>query len=398
MKVEDPLKEIKEAHEKHYPNLYSIKDQVIVKARGALIYDAQGNEYLDCVAGHGVMNIGHNHPRVIEAIKKQLENVIMVPPSYPIESRASLLKKLAEITPKSLTQSFLSNSGTEAIEAAIKLASVYNRNIKKPEIIAFKRSFHGRSLGSLSMTFNVKYREPFLSWISPNVKFASYGSIDSVKDLINENTVAIITELVQGEGGVYPVPDVFPKELREVCDQKSILLIDDEIQTGFGRTGKMFACEHYGLEPDIMCMAKGIAGGLPMGATVASEDLWNKLKTGEHYSTFGGNPLVCAAASETIDIIRDENLVQNAEKQGKDLIAHFNNMAENNGNIRGVRGKGLMIGIDYRKPVKERIDEAVKKGVLFLNAGLTVIRLLPPLIINDDQVKRIKEVMEEISY
>jgi len=374
-----------------------MKDQVIVKAKGAYIYDAQGTEYLDCVAGHGVLNIGHNHPRLLDAIKKQLESVIMVPPSYPVEARANLLEKLAEITPKSLTQTFLSNSGTESIEAAIKLANVYDRNIKKPEIIAFKRSFHGRTIGALSMTFNKKYRDPFLSWISPNVKFASYGKIDSVKELINDNTVAVIAELVQGEGGVYPVPDDFPKELRELCDQKNLLLIDDEVQTGFGRTGKMFACEHYGIEPDIICMAKAIAGGLPMGATIASEDLWNNIETGEHYSTFGGNPLICAAASATIDIIRDENLVNNAEKQGKKLLFNFNQMAENNDQIRGIRGKGLMIGVDFRKPVKDRIEDATKRGVLFLNAGLTVIRLLPPLIINDNHVKRIIDVMQEIS-
>ena len=391
------MRNIKEIHEKYYPNFYALKDQIIVKAKGAYLYDSQGNEYLDC-AGHGVLNIGHNHPKLLEAIKKQLENVIMTPPSYPVEARANLLEKLAEITPKSLTQTFLSNSGAESIEAAIKLANIHDRKKKRPEIIAFKRSFHGRTLGALSMTFNRKYRDPFLSWISPNVKFASYGNIDSVKELINDNTVAIITELVQGEGGVYPVPDDFPNELREICDQKNLLLIDDEVQTGFGRTGKMFACEHHGVEPDIICMAKAIAGGLPMGATIASEDLWNKLKTGEHYSTFGGNPLICAAASATIDIIREEKLIINAKKQGNKLLSHFNQMAENNDQIRGIRGKGLMIGVDFRKPVKNRIEDAVKKGVLFLNAGLTVIRLLPPLIINDDQVKRIIDVMKEVSH
>lgn len=392
----DP-KKIIDTHERYYPHLYSIRDHVIVKGNGAFLYDSQGNEYLDCVAGHGVMNIGHNHPKFIEAIKKQLESVVMVPPAYPVESRANLLEKLAEITPKSLTQSFLSNSGTEAIEAAIKLAIKSKTDIKKPEIIAFKRAFHGRTIGSLAMTFNMKYRKPFLPWLSPNVKFASYGDLDSVRELINDNTVAVITELIQGEGGVYPAPDDFPKALRELCNEKNLLLIDDEIQAGFGRTGKMFACEHYGIEPDVICMAKAIAGGLPMGATIASEELWNQLKSGEHYSTFGGNPLICAAASATIDIIREEHLVENAERQGNKLISSFNEIAGSNDHIRGIRGKGLMIGVDFRKPVKERIDAAVKKGVLFLNAGLTVIRLLPPLIINDDQVNRIIKVIKEIS-
>jgi len=381
----------------YHSRLFPKKDFVTIKGSGALIYDEKGNEYIDCVAGHGVMNIGYSHPKYIEAVKNQLEKLVMISPGYPVEERAKLLKKLAEITPKPLTKSFLSNSGTEAIEAAIKLVLVSNRAKKKTEIIAFKRAFHGRSLGSLAMTFNKKYREAFMSWLSPNVKYASFGNIDSVKELINENTGAIFTELIQGEGGVHPFKDDFPQQLRELCDEKDILLIDDEVQTGFGRTGKMFACEHYGIVPDVICMAKGIAGGIPMGATITTKELDDNFNIGEHNTTFGGNPLACAAANATIDILLNENLVENAANQGEKIMSEFRKLSMENDNVKGVRGKGLMIGVDFRKPVRGRINKAVSKGVLFLNAGLTVIRMLPPLVLSDSQTEKVIKVMREIS-
>lgn len=380
----------------YHSKLFPKRDYVIIKGKGALLYDEKGNEYIDCIAGHGVMNIGHGHPKYIEKIKQQVEKLVMVPSGFPVEERAKLLENLAKITPKSLTQSFLSNSGTESIEAAIKLVLAVNRDKKNPEIIAFKRAFHGRTLGSLSMTHNIKYRKPFLSWLTQNVKYASFGDISSVKELINENTIAIFLECVQGEGGVYPAPQEFPKELRELCDEKDLILVDDEIQTGFGRTGKMFAHEHYGIVPDVICMAKAMAGGLPMGATIASEDLYNKFKIGENFTTFGGNPFVCAAANAVIDIFRTEPLVENSARQGEKIMLSMKKFAEENKLIREIRGKGLMIGCDYRKRVKEMISKAEKMGVLFLNAGLTVIRLLPPLIVNDSQVKRVLEVLHEI--
>ena len=394
---EKDYSKIIELEKLHHTKLFPKRGYVIIEGKGALLYDEKRNEYIDCVAGHGVMNIGHSHPKYIEAMKRQMDKLVMVPPGYPVEERAKLLEKLSQITPKSLTQTFLSNSGTEAVEAAIKLVLAANRDKNKPEIIAFKRDFHGRSLGSLATTFNMKYRKPFMSWLSPNVKYASFGNIDSVKELINENTTAIITELIQGEGGVHPAPEGFPKALRELCDEKDLILIDDEVQTGFGRTGKMFAYEHYDVTPDVICVAKAIAGGLPMGATIASEELYNKFNIGEHNTTFGGNPLVCAAANATIDILMNENLVENAARQGEKIITDFARLAEENDNIRGVRGKGLMIGVDFKKPVKERIKNAVSKGVFFLNAGLTVIRLLPPLLISDSQTDKVIKVMREIS-
>lgn len=385
-----------EAEQFLHSKLFPKKDIVIKKGKGAILIDENNNEYIDCVAGHAVVNIGHSHPKFIEVVKEQVEKLTMIPPSYPLETRYKLLDKLANITPKPLTQTFLGNSGTEAIEAALKLSLAANRDKKNPEIIAFKRAFHGRTLGSLAMTHNIKYRKAFMSWLSPHVKFASYGDIESVKELINDNTIAVFIELIQGEGGVYPAPYEFIQELREICDQEDILLIDDEVQTGFGRTGKMFALEHYDIIPDAICMAKAIAGGLPMGAMISSEDLFEKMQIGEHNTTYGGNPLCCAAANAVIDIIMEENLVENSEKQGNKILANLHEYAENERLIREVRGKGLMIGVDYRIRVNDLIEKAQKMKVFFLNAGLTTIRILPPLIINDAQVEKVLEVIHSL--
>jgi acetylornithine/LysW-gamma-L-lysine aminotransferase len=385
-----------EAEQYLHSKLFQKKDIVIRSGKGAILIDENDNEYIDCVAGHAVVNIGHSHPKYVEAVKNQLEQLVMVSPSYPMEIRYRLLEKLARITPKPLSQTFLGNSGTEAIEAALKLALAVNRDKKNPEVIAFKRAFHGRTLGSLAMTHNMKYRKPFLPWLSSHVKFASYGDIDSVKELINDNTIAVFIELIQGEGGVYPAPYDFVRELRELCDQNDILLIDDEVQTGFGRTGKMFAFEHYNIVPDAMCMAKAIAGGMPMGAMISSEELYEKMQIGEHSTTYGGNPLCCAAANAVIDIIQGEGLVKNAETQGKKILDDLNKYAEEERLIREVRGKGLMIGVDYRIRVNDLISKAQDMNVLLLNAGLTTIRILPPLVINVPQVERVLEVMHKL--
>lgn len=393
----DKFSELIEKEKFHHP-IFSKKDFVSIKGKGTILYDQTGKEYIDCVGGHAVMNIGHSHPRFIQVMTNQLDKLMMVPPDFPSEERANLLIKLNEITPKHLSQVFLCNSGTESIEAAIKLILCAKREKRKPEIIAFKRAFHGRTLGSLALTHNMRYRKPFLSWLTPNVKFASFGEIESVKELINENTVGIFCELIQGEGGIHIAPDEFPRELREICSENDIILAIDEVQTGFGRTGKMFAFEHYGIEPDILCLAKAIAGGFPMGATISTEEIFNQVHSGEHGTTYGGNPFACAAANAVIDIIIEEKLVENAAKQGEKILSNLKEFSEKTGKIiREIRGKGLMIGIDYRIKVKELIQKAQEQGVLFLNAGLTVIRLLPPLVINENQVDKVLEVLHHIS-
>lgn len=375
------------------PKLYSKKDFIISHGKGALVYDTMGKEYIDCVGGHGVANIGHSHPKLINAIKEQVEKLTISDNIQPNEARAELLKKLEEITPKPLTQSFLTNSGTEAVECAIKIVLANNRDIKNPEIISMKRAFHGRTLGSLSLTFNMKYRKPFIPFLNQNVKFASFGNIESVRELVTDNTVAIICEMVQGEGGVYPAPNGFPKQLRELCDEKDIIFIIDEVQTGFGRTGKMFAFENYNVIPDIMCVAKSLGGGLPIGATISTEDLFDNLKKGEHYSTFGGNPVACAAANAVIDVLIDEKLPENAKAQGDRILIDLHKISEYSKIIRDVRGLGLMIGIESRKRIGEIIKSCESKGLMLLIAGLTVLRMLPPLVINDQQVDKVLEIL-----
>jgi len=229
------------------------------------------------------------------------------------------------------------------------------------------------------------------------VKFASFGDLDSVKELINENTVAIVCELIQGEAGVHPAPNDFPKGLRELCDEKDLILVDDEVQTGFGRTGKMFAYEHYNIIPDVVCMAKAIAGGVPMGATIASEDLFDKFNVGEHNITFGGNPLACAAANITIEILLEEKLIDNSAIKGKKIISDLIEFSKDNNKIRDIRGRGLMIGIEYKAKTQEMLKKAEQMGVLLLKTGLTTIRIVPPLVINDIQVEKVLDVIHQIS-
>ncbi|MHA1820666.1 MAG: aspartate aminotransferase family protein [Promethearchaeota archaeon] len=368
--------------------LYSLKGVRIEKGKGVYLYDDMGNKYLDFMSGHGVACLGHSHPALIKAIREQSEKIITLHASFPTSVRAKFYKLMAEITPKNLTKTFIVNSGTEAVEAALKLAMAYRRDIKNPNIIAMKRSFHGRTMGSLSLTFNPKYRVAFQSFLSKNVRFASFNNIDSIKSMVDENTIAIITELVQGEGGVYPATKEFAQELREFCNEKGLLLIIDEVQTGFGRTGNMFAYEGYNIEPDILCCAKGIAGGVPMGAIVSSEEIFSKIKNGEHASTFGGNPLAVAASVATINELKDKNIPENAAKMGKLINTELLKYKEMFSSvIREVRGKGLLIGLQFKQKAVKYINYSFQHGVIFIPAGMTVLRMLPPLIINQEHVK-----------
>ncbi|MHA2408041.1 MAG: aspartate aminotransferase family protein, partial [Candidatus Ranarchaeia archaeon] len=290
-------------------------------------------------------------------------------------------QKLATITPKKLTTTFLSNSGTEAIECAIKLA---RKAAGKPEIIALKRGFHGRTLGALSTTWTKKYRDPFKPLLS-GVVHADSGNIDAIRENYTEKTAAILVEPIQGEGGVNIHPPGYLKELREFCDKKDVLLIFDEVQTGMGRTGKMFAFQYENVTPDILCLAKGLAGGVPIGATMASKDLFSHLKPGEHGSTFGGNPLSSAAAVSTIEILKEEKLVENSAEVGKYLLSQLEPLRTKN-IVKDIRGRGLMIGVQHRMRVGSTIQKALGQGILLLTAGISTIRMLPPLILSKDNV------------
>ena len=258
-----------------------------------------------------------------------------------------------------------------------------------------KQGFHGRTLGALSATWNPKYRKPFIPPES-EIKHVRYGDIQDLKDNISEKTGAILLEAIQGEGGIIIPPEGYLKEVRQICDDNNLLLIIDEVQTGFGRSGKWFACEHEGIEPDIMTMAKGIAGGIPMGATIAKAKVFDELKPGEHYSTFGGNPLACAAANATINIIESEKLLENSTKLGNKLLTGLKDSLLNKKIVKDVRGKGLFIAIELRVKNKTYVLKALHEGLLCLTSQKTILRLLPPLVITEAQVETIIEILNKI--
>ncbi|MCX8171884.1 MAG: aspartate aminotransferase family protein [Candidatus Bathyarchaeota archaeon] len=333
----------------------------IVKGEGAILYDAGGKPYIDCMGGYGVSLVGHCHPKVVKAIKEQCERLITCHGSLYNDKRAELLENLMKIAPKGLNKVFLSNSGAEAVECAIKVAVKYTG---KSEIISMVRGFHGKTLGALSATWNPKYRDPFKHILSRSFKFAPFGRLDEVKEAITEDTAAIIVEPIQGEGGVHVAPEGYLEGLRKICDENNIVLIFDEIQTGFGRTGRMWASEHWGVTPDIMCVAKAMGGGIPIGATIAKEDIMDSLKVGEHTSTFGGNPLACAAACATINAIIEENLVERARFLGDRFKGLLQGLVEEFNILREARGLGLMLGLEARIDVYSILMRALERLTL----------------------------------
>jgi len=373
-------------------NIYWKRPIVLDHGKGAILWDANGKEYIDCTSNYGVAIVGHCHPKVVEAIKAQAEKLISCHGTFYNEARSEFLEKLMAIAPKGLDRAFLSNSGTESVEFALKLA---RRSTGKTDFIAMMGSFHGKTMGSLSATWDKKYRAPFEPLV-PGFKHVPFGNIESVEKAIDEKTAAVITELIQGESGIHVPPEGFLPALRNLCDEKGILLIVDEVQTGFGRTGKMFACEHWKIEPDILCLAKAVASGLPMGVTMAKSEVMSSLGVGEHSSTFGGNALVCAAASATIDVLLEENLPERAARLGKCFIGKLNDLKEKYKIIREVRGLGLMVGVQLRFDILNVLLGALDRGVLILDAGRNVLRFLPPLVIEEAQLDRVISVLDEV--
>ena len=365
---------------------------VITHGKGASLWDAEGRKYLDCTSNYGVAITGHCHPRVVEAIRNQAGLLLSCHGTFYNESRSGLLERLSTIAPDGLKRAFLSNSGTEAIEFALKLA---RRSTGKTGIISMMGAFHGKTMGALSATWNKKYRTPFEPLV-PGFKHVPYGRLERVEAAIDDETAAIIAEPIQGESGINVPPDDFLPGLRDICDDKGVLLILDEIQTGFGRTGDMFACQHYGIEPDILCLAKAVASGLPLGATMATEDVMSKLKMGDHSSTFGGGPVACAAACATLDVLRDERLPERAKTNGEYMLSKLKELEEKYRIVRAARGRGLMLGLELRFDVLNVIMGALERGVLFLDAGRNVVRMLPPLVIDRGEIDRAIMVLDEV--
>lgn len=380
--------EIIEIENKHTTGLYNKQPIVFARGLGASLFDIDGVEYLDCAAGHGVANLGHAHPKVAAAMAAQAGTLVTLFESFYNEQRALLMQKMASLVP-GLDRVFFCNSGAEAVEASIKFARI---TTGRTNVVAAMRGFHGRTFGALSATHNKKYRELFEPLV-PGFSHVPFNDIAALEATVNDQTSAVILEPIQGEGGVYPANDAYLQAARRICDERGALLIIDEIQSGFGRTGKLFAILESGVTPDILCCAKAIAGGLPMGAVLIGAGVKN-LVPGAHGSTFGGNPLACATALAALAVIEEEDLAGQSAKKGEYLKEKIQEI--NSPLIREVRGRGLMIGIELKQKVGPYIRALQERKIIALNAGLTVIRLLPPLVITYEQIDHLVEALTEV--
>ncbi len=375
----------------HIYNRYSL---VLDHGEGAYLYDTDGNKYLDFAAGIAVMAFGYNNKEYNDAIKAQIDKLIHTSNLYynpPIASAGEALIKAS-----GMSKAFFTNSGAEAIEGALKAAKKYaykRDGFAGHEVIAMEHSFHGRTLGALSVTGTAHYREPFEALI-PGVKFATYNDIDSVKKLITDKTCAIIFETVQGEGGIYPVEESFLKEVRALCDENDIALILDEIQCGMCRTGYMFAWQKYGVQPDIMTTAKALGCGVPVGAFLLNDKLAKgSLEPGDHGTTYGGNPLVGAAVTKVFEMIEKQNIAEHVKKIGQYLYKKLDEVAADYDCITAHRGIGLIQGLECTLKVSEVSSKALENGLIVITAGSNVIRFVPPLIITE---KEVDEMIEKL--
>ncbi len=369
------------------------------KAEGAIVKDIDGKEYIDCAGGYGVFSLGHCHPKVVDAVKEQLDLMCLSTKVFINKPMVDLAEKLATITPGNLKFSFFCNSGAEAVEGAIKLARMAS---KKTRIISTINSFHGKTFGALSASGREAYKAPFRPLVEGFIQ-VPFGDADAIEEAIDGNTAAVILEPIQGEGGIIVPPDDYFSKVRKLCTDNEVLLIIDEIQTGLGRTGKMFAIEHYGVEPDIITLAKALGGGvMPIGAFIGTPKVWSSFAPNPLIitSTFGGNPLACTAASTTIDVVLDEHLVEKAFEMGRYLIEGLRKIRKRYPLIiSSVRGKGLMIGVELAKEglgglIMPEMARMGMTAVYTLN-NPKVIRFEPPLMINKEQVDRVLRIVED---
>ena len=375
----------------HTYNRYPI---VLDHGEGVYLYDTEGKKYLDFAAGIAVCSLGYGHPEYNKPLKEQMEKLLHVSNLFytaPVVDAAEKLKKASQ-----MDRIFFTNSGTEAIEGALKAARkyAYTKKSGKYEFIAMEHSFHGRSMGAVSVTGTENYRTPFEPLVG-GVRFAKYNDLESVKAQVTDQTCAIILETVQGEGGIYPAESEFLKEIRMLCDENDILLILDEIQCGMGRTGSMFAWQDYGVRPDIMCMAKAIGNGVPVGAFAMTEEVAEySLKPGDHGTTYGGNPFACAAVDKVLDIFEKDHIVEHVKEVTPYLEKKLDELVEKYDGVLKRRGKGLMQGLVLARPVGEVIANAQKEGLLVISAGGNVLRMVPPLVIKKEHVDEMIEKLE----
>ena len=384
-----------ENEESFVGNLYQRFPINITKGKGCKVWDISGKEYLDCMGGYGVALVGHCNDRVVKAITNQTQNLITCHMSVYNDVRIDFLKKFSKIAPTNLQKTFFTNSGTESVEASLKFSRKYT---SKPGVLALNGGYHGKTFGSLSVTYNEKYRKSFLPLLD-NMQFIAYSESDTIPEIVtksNKKIGTVIVEPIQGETGIIMPPVGFLKKIRNICNENGLVLIFDEIQSGLGRTGKMWAGQHWDVEPDIMCLAKGIAGGIPMGLTMMRSEILDCLKVGEHSSTFAGNPLACAAGSATIDSIIEDELVSNSEKMGRIFKSGLLEIKKKYKIVRDVRGLGMMLGVEMRFDVKDILLDGIKNGILLLYSGRNILRLLPPIVMKEEEVNKSLELIDKL--
>jgi len=387
-------REIIGQYDKYVMSTYGRIPAVIVKGKGLNVWDLDGNAYLDFFPGWAVSGLGHCHPRVVNAAKEYLKKIIHVPNNYYNMLQGKLAQKIIENSFEGKV--FFCNSGAEANEGAIKLARAYgNSTGGRYEIITMESSFHGRTLTTITATAQPKYQKGFEP-LPLGFKYVAFNDIKAVENAITDKTIAVMLEPIQGEGGINVAGDGYIKALRELCDKKDMILIFDEVQTGMGRTGKMFCFEHYGVTPDIMTLAKSLGGGLPIGAMVAGKRFADVLKPGMHASTFGGSPVVCSASLAVFDAIKKDGLLSNTVKMGEYLIEKLEELKKRKPAIKEIRGKGLMVGIELDIPGKEIVEKCFKEGLMINCTHDKVLRIMPGMIVTKKQIDKAMEILNKV--
>ena len=364
----------------------------IAKGKGTRVWDTAGKEYIDCMGGYGVALVGHCNDRVVNALKMQAEILITAHMSTYNDTRLRFMEKITSVAPPSLNKIFFANSGAESVEAALKFARKYSG---RHGVIAMNGAYHGKTFGALSVTYSEKYRKSFMPLLD-GVKFVPYNDPSMLEEVIDDAIGSVIVEPIQGETGIIVPPDDLLPKIREICNRRNIVLIFDEIQSGLGRTGKMWAGQNWNTTPDIMCLAKGIAGGVPMGLVLAKQEIMDAMKLGEHSTTFGGSPIACAAGTATIEALTDDKLIDNAAKMGMHFKEGLNRLQEKHKIVRQVRGIGMMLGVELRFDVKDILLDGIRHGVLILYSGRNILRLLPPLVMDETTVSRVVDIIDVI--
>jgi LysW-gamma-L-lysine/LysW-L-ornithine aminotransferase len=380
---------VQEIEARHSTGVYGKRDLVLVRGQGSRVWDDNGRSYIDCIGGIAVANVGHSHPQVVTAIARQAEQLITCQEMFYNPQRAALMERLTAVLPPGLDRLYFCNSGSEAVESALKFARL---STGRPHVVATMRGFHGRSLGALSATFDKKYRQPFMPLV-PGFSHVPFDNIERLETAVTDQTAAVILEIVQGEGGVRPGSAAYFQAARRLCDERGALLLVDEVQTGFGRTGRWWASQHMEIVPDLMALGKGMAGGIPMGA-VAVGPRGQGFGIGLHGSTFGGNPVACAAALAVLDVLANEGLVSRAAALGRYFREQLQTIESPL--IREVRGLGLLIGVELKERAMPHVEALMARGILALTAGTTVLRLVPPLVISRQEIDEVVAVVKEI--